>query len=162
MPGVDAGMVVDAAHAQRCARHVELVRDMDAVPDAGRRHIRRSRVMWSSMLGAGDINRIVRGAPAWTRWEVALMPLARAAHTARKRRPATLEEHTGCAGWCCSSSWGVLPLRHSGRLFAYAFYHYTVDSPPSYKVEQIRRLRRGKAVTPGGVTCSRFSRGHHG
>ena len=53
MPGVDAGMIVDAARAQG-AEHVELLRDMRAVPAHLAGELREGDVV--VVLGAGDIN----------------------------------------------------------------------------------------------------------
>lgn len=55
MPGVDAGLIVDAARAQGCDT-VELVRDMDAVP--GRLAAMAQPGDLVLILGAGNINRI--------------------------------------------------------------------------------------------------------
>jgi UDP-N-acetylmuramate--alanine ligase len=55
MPGVDAGMVVDVAHAQG-ARYVELVRDMHAVPECLNGFVEPGDMVL--ILGAGDINQI--------------------------------------------------------------------------------------------------------
>jgi len=56
MPGVDAGMIVDAAQATG-ARHVELVRDKNAVPERLEKVLRPGDILL--VLGAGDINHIV-------------------------------------------------------------------------------------------------------
>ena len=55
MPGVDAGLIVDAAHAAG-ARHVELARDMHAVPNQLSKDLTPGDMVL--ILGAGDINRI--------------------------------------------------------------------------------------------------------
>ena len=55
MPGVDAGLIVDAAHAQGAA-HVTLLGDMYAVPEALAPELAPGDVVL--VLGAGDINRI--------------------------------------------------------------------------------------------------------
>lgn len=55
LPGVDAGMIVDVAH-RRGARHVELVRDMHAVPGRLAATLEAGDVVL--ILGAGDINQI--------------------------------------------------------------------------------------------------------
>lgn len=55
MPGVDAGMIVDAAREQGAA-NVTLVEDMHAVPGALAPALREGDVVL--VLGAGDINRI--------------------------------------------------------------------------------------------------------
>ncbi len=55
IPGVDAGMIVDAAH-QGGARHVELVRDMDTVPERLKGYLESGDMVL--VLGAGDINRV--------------------------------------------------------------------------------------------------------
>ncbi len=57
MPGVDAGMIVDAAHAAG-ARHVELVRDMNATPAYLAKELRPGDMVL--VLGAGDINQIIQ------------------------------------------------------------------------------------------------------
>lgn len=56
MPGVDAGMVIDAAQAMG-ARHLELVRDMNAVPGRLEKEVRPGDIVL--VLGAGNINHIV-------------------------------------------------------------------------------------------------------
>ncbi len=56
MPGVDAGMIVDAAHAAG-ARHVELVRDKNAVPERLEKVLCPGDILL--VLGAGDINQLV-------------------------------------------------------------------------------------------------------
>ncbi len=56
MPGVDAGMIVDAAH-ESGARHVELARNMDAVPELLAPALMPGDLVL--VLGAGNINRIV-------------------------------------------------------------------------------------------------------
>ncbi len=56
MPGVDAGMIVDAAH-ESGARRVELIRDMDAVPELLAPTLAPGDLVL--VLGAGNINRIV-------------------------------------------------------------------------------------------------------
>ncbi len=55
MPGVDAGMIVDAAW-KAGAKHVELARDMDQVPERLVPDLREGDVVL--VLGAGNINRI--------------------------------------------------------------------------------------------------------
>ncbi len=55
MPGVDAGLIVDAAHAQG-AHHVELARDMDAAPELLAPELRSGDVVL--IMGAGNINQI--------------------------------------------------------------------------------------------------------
>ena len=57
MPGVDAGIIVDAAQAAG-ANHVELVRDMHAVPQLLLKDLHPGDMVL--VLGAGDINRIVQ------------------------------------------------------------------------------------------------------
>lgn len=57
LPGVDAGMIVDAAHRDG-ARHVELVKDMHAVPAMLAGGLQAGDVVL--ILGAGDINQIAR------------------------------------------------------------------------------------------------------
>jgi UDP-N-acetylmuramate--alanine ligase len=54
-PGVDAGLIVDAAHALG-VRHVELVRDMYAVPAYLAPRLEEGDVVL--ILGAGNITRI--------------------------------------------------------------------------------------------------------
>lgn len=56
MPGVDAGMIVDAAH-ELGAHHVELVRDMYAAPELLAPALAPGDLVL--VLGAGNINRIV-------------------------------------------------------------------------------------------------------
>lgn len=56
LPGVDAGMVVDAAH-RREARHVELVRDKASVPERVAAISEPGDVLL--VLGAGDINQVI-------------------------------------------------------------------------------------------------------
>lgn len=56
MPGVDSGLIVDAAHAFG-ASHVELVNDMNDVPARLAAELIEGDVVL--VLGAGDINRIV-------------------------------------------------------------------------------------------------------
>ncbi len=56
IPGVDAGMVVDAAHNDG-ARHVELIRNMHDVPAHLSGIVRAGDIV--VILGAGDINQIV-------------------------------------------------------------------------------------------------------
>ncbi len=58
MPGVDAGLIVDAARAQGC-NTIELVRDMETVPRHLAPELRDGDLVL--ILGAGNINRI--GAP---------------------------------------------------------------------------------------------------
>lgn len=55
LPGVDSGILVDAAHA-RGAQHVELLNDMHAVPDYLAPELQPGDLVL--VLGAGDINRI--------------------------------------------------------------------------------------------------------
>jgi len=57
MPGVDAGIIVDAAQAMG-ANHVELARDMHAVPQLLVKDLQPGDMVL--VLGAGDINRIVQ------------------------------------------------------------------------------------------------------
>lgn len=57
MPGVDAGLIVDAAQAMG-AHHVELARDMNALPQLLLKDLRPGDMVL--VLGAGDINRIVQ------------------------------------------------------------------------------------------------------
>lgn len=57
MPGVDAGLIVDAAHAMG-ANHVELARDMNTVPQLLAKDLEPGDMVL--VLGAGDINRIVQ------------------------------------------------------------------------------------------------------
>ena len=57
MPGVDAGIIVDAAQAMG-ANHVELARDMHAVPQLLIKDLHPGDMVL--VLGAGDINRIVQ------------------------------------------------------------------------------------------------------
>jgi len=56
IPGVDAGMVVDAAHGLE-ARHVELIRDREVVPSRLLEIVQAGDIVL--VLGAGDINQIV-------------------------------------------------------------------------------------------------------
>ncbi len=55
MPGVDSGLIVDAA-CEAGARHVELVNDMEAVPSMLAPHLEEGDMVL--ILGAGNINRI--------------------------------------------------------------------------------------------------------
>ena len=57
MPGVDAGLIVDAAHVAG-ANHVELARDMNAVPQLLVKDLEPGDMVL--VLGAGDINRITQ------------------------------------------------------------------------------------------------------
>ena len=57
MPGVDSGIIVDAARAQNTS-HVELVRDMNAVPAMLAPDLEPGDVVL--ILGAGNINRIAQ------------------------------------------------------------------------------------------------------
>lgn len=57
MPGVDAGIIVDAAQAMG-ANHVELARDMHAVPQLLIKDLHPGDMVL--VLGAGDINRTVQ------------------------------------------------------------------------------------------------------
>ena len=57
MPGVDAGLIVDIAKAGG-AGHVDLIRDMMAVPESLAPELEEGDVVL--VLGAGDVNRIVK------------------------------------------------------------------------------------------------------
>lgn len=57
LPGVDAGMIVDAAHRLGAA-HVELIKDMNTVPGALAPALETGDLVL--ILGAGDINRIAK------------------------------------------------------------------------------------------------------
>jgi UDP-N-acetylmuramate--alanine ligase len=57
LPGVDAGMIVDAAH-RLGAPHVELIKDMNAVPDTLAPALESGDLVL--IMGAGDINRIAK------------------------------------------------------------------------------------------------------
>ena len=56
MPGVDAGLIVDAAHEQG-AHHVELLRDMYGTPAALSPDVGPGDLVL--VLGAGNINWVV-------------------------------------------------------------------------------------------------------
>jgi UDP-N-acetylmuramate--alanine ligase len=55
MPGVESGLIVDAARSQG-APHVELIRDMADVPDALAAEVKEGDLVL--VMGAGDINRM--------------------------------------------------------------------------------------------------------
>ena len=56
MPGVHAGLIVDAA-AEQGAHHIELLNDMNAVPASLAPRLQEGDIVL--ILGAGSINRIV-------------------------------------------------------------------------------------------------------